>query len=52
MANWWTNKSTEAFNERTKCLIDQYNGYKVGNSHVSQIPLFIFFASNTVKPVF
>ncbi|KAA8580550.1 hypothetical protein FQN60_013508 [Etheostoma spectabile] len=25
--SWWTNSSVTAFNEKTQCMIDQYNGY-------------------------
>lgn len=24
---WWSNSSVTAFNEKTQCMIDQYNGY-------------------------
>ncbi|KAK9527491.1 hypothetical protein VZT92_014049 [Zoarces viviparus] len=24
---WWTNSSITAFNEKTQCMVDQYNGY-------------------------
>ena len=24
---WWTNSSIVAFDKKTKCMIDQYNGY-------------------------
>lgn len=28
-ANWWSDKSTEEFNNRTKCFVDQYNSYLI-----------------------
>jgi len=38
MNDWWTKSSKEKFTERTKCMIDQYNQYKVaGGHHVSII---------------
>lgn len=27
--NWWTNASSQAFQERAQCFIDQYNSYTV-----------------------
>ena len=35
MVNWWGNSSTEQFQERVKCMVDQYSKYKVGSGHVS-----------------
>lgn len=26
---WWSNETIEAFNNRTKCIIDQYSNYTV-----------------------
>lgn len=28
LAKWWSNNSIEAFKNKTKCLVDQYSGYK------------------------
>jgi len=33
MNDWWTNKSKKNFEERTKCMVDQYNKYQVANGH-------------------
>lgn len=27
LEQWWSNSSIEAFNEKTQCMINQYNGY-------------------------
>ena len=35
MNDWWTNSSSDAFKERSTCLIEQYNKFQVGDSHVS-----------------
>ena len=37
LGNWWGNSSVENYEKKTKCLIDQYNQYKVGDGHVSTI---------------
>ena len=29
LKSWWTPEDTAKFNERTKCVIDQFNGYEV-----------------------
>ena len=29
LANWWTDTDRKAFEERAKCIIDQFNGYEV-----------------------
>ena len=43
MNDWWTKSSKEKFNNRTKCMVDQYNEYKVaGGHHVSHLILFVF----------
>uniref|UniRef100_A0A8W8MSH3 Endothelin-converting enzyme 1 n=2 Tax=Magallana gigas TaxID=29159 RepID=A0A8W8MSH3_MAGGI len=31
---WWNNQSIINFQNRTKCIIDQYSQYKVGDNHV------------------
>jgi len=33
MNDWWTKLSKEKFNNRTKCMVDQYNEYKVAGGH-------------------
>jgi predicted metalloendopeptidase len=35
MANWWTDESANNFEEKTKCLANQYSKYKVEDGHVS-----------------
>jgi len=37
MHNWWTPESTSQFKNKTQCLINQYNGYKVGDSNINGI---------------
>ena len=27
LKDWWTNQTSAAFNSRTQCIIDQYNGF-------------------------
>lgn len=33
LEQWWTKKSQLAFKKRSKCMIDQYNNYKVGGKY-------------------
>lgn len=33
--NWWTNKSVEQFDKRTKCLVDQYSEFEAFGIHVN-----------------
>uniref|UniRef100_A0A1A9W6K4 Peptidase M13 C-terminal domain-containing protein n=1 Tax=Glossina brevipalpis TaxID=37001 RepID=A0A1A9W6K4_9MUSC len=35
---WWDSKSTEAFNERVKCFINQYHQYKYGGITLPEMP--------------
>ena len=36
MVDWWTEESAEAFVNRTQCLVEQYNKYRIGDGdHVS-----------------
>jgi len=35
MDDWWSTESTQGFEERAQCLIDQYDGYPIGDSHNS-----------------
>ena len=35
--NWWGNASAKHFEEKTECLVNQYNQYKVGDDHVSTV---------------
>ena len=30
--SWWTNETIEAFHERKKCIIEQYNNYTCDSS--------------------
>ena len=40
MNDWWTKSSKEKFNNRTKCMVDQYNQYEVaGGHHVSHLEI-------------
>ncbi|KAF2895308.1 hypothetical protein ILUMI_10863 [Ignelater luminosus] len=32
---WWNNKTIEKFKERTKCVVDQYNKYKVNGKSIN-----------------
>lgn len=36
--NWWDQGSADAFLNRTQCLINQYNRFKVGEKTVSLFP--------------
>ena len=48
MNDWWTKSSKEKFNNRTKCMVDQYNEYKVaGGHHVS----FSFIARGVLNVI-
>jgi len=33
MNDWWSPASTEGFQDRAQCMIDQYDQYPIGNSH-------------------
>ncbi|CAH1789738.1 unnamed protein product [Owenia fusiformis] len=35
MVNWWTNKSAEAYEVRSKCIEDQYSKYTILGKHVN-----------------
>jgi putative endopeptidase len=35
LRNWWTAAATKSFKNRTKCIVDQYSKYKVGDRHVN-----------------
>lgn len=35
LAKWWSNKSIEAFKNKTACLVKQYSGYKFHGKNVS-----------------
>ncbi|EIW60033.1 Metalloprotease [Trametes versicolor FP-101664 SS1] len=40
LEQWWTNKTSEGFNERQKCIVDQYSNYTIddgkgGTIHVN-----------------
>ncbi|XP_030755230.1 endothelin-converting enzyme homolog isoform X3 [Sitophilus oryzae] len=32
--HWWNNKTVDRFKERTKCVVEQYNKYKINNKNV------------------
>ena len=32
---WWNNATIDRFKERTKCMVEQYSQYKVGNLSVN-----------------
>ena len=31
---WWKNETAESFKKKTKCIVDQYNDYTVGQEHL------------------
>ncbi|KAF7274332.1 M13 family metallopeptidase neprilysin 3 isoform X2 [Rhynchophorus ferrugineus] len=33
--HWWNNKTVERFKERTKCVVQQYNNYKINGKNVN-----------------
>jgi len=35
MLDWWSNKSSEVFEKRSQCFIEQYNEYTVNGQHVN-----------------
>ncbi|KAK2031791.1 peptidase family M13 [Colletotrichum zoysiae] len=39
LANWWDDKSLEAFNNRTKCFADQYQNFTVTAPNGTQVPV-------------
>ncbi|EFQ31298.1 peptidase family M13 [Colletotrichum graminicola] len=39
LANWWDDKSLEAFNNRTKCFVDQYQNFSVTAPNGTQVPV-------------
>jgi membrane metallo-endopeptidase-like protein 1 len=38
---WWSDETIETFNERKKCIIDQYSNYTVPEIHI-KVKLIIF----------
>ncbi|KAK4877932.1 hypothetical protein RN001_010438 [Aquatica leii] len=32
---WWNNKTIEKFKERTKCVVNQYNKFKINNKNIN-----------------
>lgn len=36
-ANWWSNYTSQAFEQRTQCMVDQYNKYPVDGGFQGQI---------------
>jgi predicted metalloendopeptidase len=38
---WWTDETIEKFNERKKCIVDQYSNYTVPNTNIK----VVFFLS-------
>lgn len=42
--NWWSNHTSQGFNTRAQCMVDQYNKYPVdggnqGQTHVSHVSI-------------
>ena len=35
MQNWWSEESTEAFDEHSKCYVEQYSNFTVDGTRVS-----------------
>ncbi|XP_035628629.1 endothelin-converting enzyme 2-like isoform X3 [Oncorhynchus keta] len=32
---WWQNSSVDAFNNRTECMVEQYNGFTINGTHIN-----------------
>ncbi|GJC83144.1 endothelin-converting enzyme 2 [Colletotrichum liriopes] len=39
LVNWWDEKSLQAFNNRTKCFVDQYQKFSVTAPNGTQVPV-------------
>ncbi|KDN65333.1 putative peptidase family M13 [Colletotrichum sublineola] len=39
LANWWDDKSLQAFNDRTKCFVDQYQNFTLTAPNGTQVPV-------------
>ncbi|KAI0780776.1 Metalloprotease [Trametes elegans] len=37
LEQWWTNKTSEGFNERQKCIVDQYSNYTIDDGKGGKI---------------
>lgn len=35
LKQWWNNKTSEKFEEATKCMVDQYSQYKINNNSIN-----------------
>lgn len=33
--NWWSNSSRESFENRTKCVVDQYSSFKIPDTNLT-----------------
>ena len=42
LVNWWTNSSEAQFEQKAQCLIDQYNAYVIGDTHVSEMSSLLY----------
>ena len=43
LVNWWTNASEAQFELKAQCLIDQYNAYVIGDTHVSELGSLLYY---------
>ncbi|ESO95682.1 hypothetical protein LOTGIDRAFT_231908 [Lottia gigantea] len=34
LRSWWTNSSSDNFNDLAQCIIDQYSNFTIGNDHI------------------
>ena len=37
MVDWWENATSKAYEEKTKCLVNQYSKYKIQDTYVSTL---------------
>ena len=42
MKNWWSEASTKAFDEHSKCYVEQYSNFTVDGTHVSTVKFLNF----------
>ena len=46
---WWNNDSILKFEKRTKCMVDQYSGYKLNGENVRVCVLFLLVCFNQAQ---